>query len=170
MDMGLLHWCLSCALAGLALTAAPAAATAEIMSHVTAHFGQTLEECREESGLTMDMMEAFAHYWSEDFGKATVQREFGCALICMSHKFSLLQDDVRLHHLNMDDYIRSFPNGELLSTKMVSMIHECERQYDSVEDDCDRIVDVSLCFRSAAQREGIAPNLAMVEAALEQYT
>ncbi|XP_014368562.2 general odorant-binding protein 2 [Papilio machaon] len=170
MDMGLVRWCLSCVLVGLALAAAPAAATAEIMSHVTAHFGQTLEECREESGLTTDMMAAFAHYWSEDFGKATVPREFGCALICMSHKLSLLQHDVRLHRLNMDDYIRSFPNGDLLSKKMVDMIHECEQQHDTVDDDCERIVNVSLCFRSTAQREGIAPNLAMVEAALEQYT
>lgn len=45
--MGLLHW-LSCVLVVLALGAAPAAATAEVMSHVTAHFGQMLEDCREE--------------------------------------------------------------------------------------------------------------------------
>ncbi|XP_013136922.1 PREDICTED: general odorant-binding protein 2-like [Papilio polytes] len=140
------------------------------MSHVTAHFGQMLEDCREESGLTVDMMAAFAHYWSDEFPTSSVQREFGCALICMAHKFSLLKDDVRMHRVNMDDYIRSFPDGELLSDKMIDMIHECERQHDAMEDDCDRIMNISLCFRRAALRDGIAPSLAMVEAVLDQYT
>lgn len=60
--------------------------------------------------------------------------------------------------------------GELLSDKMVDMIHECERQHDAMEDDCDRIMNISLCFRRAALRDGIAPSLAMVEAVLDQYT
>lgn len=115
---------------------------AEVMSHVTAHFGKSLEECREEvslestlcqqvflnylsqihkllqlyrcfqSGLTVDIMEEFKHFWHEDF--EVVHRELGCAIICMSNKYTLLDDDARLHHDNMEDYVKSFPNGKEL--------------------------------------------------------
>lgn len=62
-----------------------------------------------QSGLSADVMEGFQHFWSEDF--EVVHRELGCAIICMSNKFSLMQDDARMHHVNMHDYVKSFPKG-----------------------------------------------------------
>ncbi|CAH2041928.1 unnamed protein product, partial [Iphiclides podalirius] len=160
-------WC--CIVFGFALITSiePVRGTAEVLSHVTAHFGRSLEECREESGLTKEVMEEFKHFWSEDF--EVVHRELGCALICMSNKFSLLQDDARMHHMNMHDYILSFPSGDVLSTKMVNMIHKCEQQYDGVVDDCSRVVKVAACFKKDAKKEGIAPEVTMIEAVLEKY-
>ncbi|CAH4032467.1 unnamed protein product [Pieris brassicae] len=140
---------------------------AEVMSHVTAHFGKALDECREESGLTADILEGFQNFWSEDFD--VVHRELGCALICMSNKFTLMQEDARMHHINMHDYIKSFPQGELLSTKMVDLIHNCEKQFDDIEDDCTRVVKVAACFKVDAKKEGIAPEVTMIEAVLEKY-
>nr|AOG12862.1 general odorant binding protein [Eogystia hippophaecolus] len=141
--------------------------TAEVMSHVTAHFGKSLDECREESGLSSEIMEEFKHFWSEDF--EVVHRELGCAIICMSNKFSLLKDDTRMHHMNMDDYIKSFPKGDILSAKMVELIHNCEKQYDDIKDDCSRVVKVAACFKVDAKKEGIAPEVTMIEAVMEQY-
>ncbi|KAG6450958.1 general odorant-binding protein 2 [Manduca sexta] len=141
--------------------------TAEVMSHVTAHFGKALEECREESGLPVEVMDEFKHFWREDF--EVVHRELGCAIICMSNKFELLQDDTRIHHVNMHDYIKSFPNGQVLSEKMVQLIHNCEKQYDDIADDCDRVVKVAACFKKDAKKEGIAPEVAMIEAVIEKY-
>nr|WQS23341.1 odorant-binding protein 27 [Diaphania glauculalis] len=141
--------------------------TAEVMSHVTAHFGKALEECREESGLSTEILEEFKHFWNEDF--EVVHRELGCAIICMSNKFSLLQDDTRIDHVNMNDYVKSFPNGEVLSAKMVELLHNCEKQYDSMTDDCDRTVKVAACFKIDAKKEGIAPELTMIEAVMEKY-
>ncbi|XP_053614546.1 general odorant-binding protein 2-like isoform X1 [Plodia interpunctella] len=140
---------------------------AEVMSHVAAHFGKALEECREESGLTTEVMEEFKHFWSKDF--EVVHRELGCAIICMSNKFSLLKDDSRIHHVNMNEYVKSFPNGEILSEKMVSLIHNCEKQYDDITDDCSRVVKVAACFKADATKEGIAPEVAMIEAVIEKY-
>ncbi|CAG4989288.1 unnamed protein product [Colias eurytheme] len=151
---------------GLAVTSS-VNGLAEIMSHVTAHFGKSLEECREESGLTPEILEAFQHFWSEDF--EVVHRELGCALICMSNKFALMQEDARMHHMNMHDYVKGFPQGELLSTKMVELIHNCEKQYDQMEDDCSRVVKVAACFKVDAKKEGIAPEVTMIEAVLEKY-
>ncbi|XP_068620661.1 general odorant-binding protein 2-like [Battus philenor] len=147
--------------------AAQVVGTAEVMSHVTAHFGKTLDECREESGLTKDIMTEFSQFWSEEF--EVVHRELGCALICMSNKFSLMQDDARMHHVNMHDYIRSFPDGESLSARMVQMIHGCEQQHDHEPDECTRVVRVAACFKRDARAAGIAPDLAMLEAVLDNY-
>lgn len=55
-------------------------------------------------------MEEFKQFWHEDF--EVVHRELGCALICMSNKFMLMKEDSRIHHDNMDSYVKSFPNGK----------------------------------------------------------
>nr|AXF48747.1 odorant-binding protein GOBP2 [Lobesia botrana] len=121
------------------------AGTAEVMSHVTAHFGKALEQCREESQLSPEILEEFQHFWREDF--EVVHRELGCAIICMSNKFSLLQDDARMHHENMHDYVKGFPQGDVLSAKMVELIHNCEKQFDDMTDECERVVKVAACFK-----------------------
>nr|QEI46781.1 general odorant-binding protein 2 [Galleria mellonella]QID58964.1 odorant-binding protein [Galleria mellonella] len=151
----------------LASISNPVRGTAEVMSHVSAHFGKTLEECREESGLTAEIMEEFKHFWSDDFD--IVHRELGCAIICMSNKFSLMKDDSRIHHVNMHDYVKSFPNGEVLAAKMVELIHNCEKKYDDIEDDCTRVMKSAACFKQDAKKEGIAPEVAMIEAVVEKY-
>nr|UDM59725.1 putative general odorant binding protein 2 [Corcyra cephalonica] len=151
----------------LASISNPVKGTAEVMSHVTAHFGKALEECRQESGLTEEIMEEFKHFWSDDF--EIVHRELGCAIICMSNKFSLMQEDSRMHHQNMNEYVKSFPNGEVLSAKMVELIHNCEKIYDDIEEDCSRVVKVAACFKRDATKEGIAPEVAMIEAVIEKY-
>nr|AGJ71277.1 general odorant-binding protein 2 [Dendrolimus tabulaeformis]AGJ83352.1 general odorant-binding protein 2 [Dendrolimus punctatus]ARO70497.1 General Odorant Binding Protein 2-2 [Dendrolimus punctatus] len=151
----------------IGLVMEPVVGTAEVMSHVTAHFGKALQECRDESGLSPEILEEFQHFWSEDF--EVVHRELGCAIICMSNKFSLLQEDTRMHHVNMHDYVKSFPNGQVLSEKLVQLIHNCEKQYDSITDDCERVVKVAACFKVDAKKEGIAPEVAMIEAVMEKY-
>lgn len=55
-------------------------------------------------------MEEFKHFWHEDF--EVVHRELGCAIICMSNKYTLMNDDARIHHENMDKYVKGFPNGK----------------------------------------------------------
>ncbi|CAG5020062.1 unnamed protein product [Parnassius apollo] len=159
------YW-LGCGIA-LAFVLDPVTGTAEALSHATADFGMALEECRGESGLTKETMDEFKIFWSEDF--EVVHRELGCALICMSNKLALMHDDARMHHTNMHDYILSFPEGELLSKKMVQMIHTCEKQYDDIEDDCSRVVKVAACFKVMAKEDGIAPEVTMIEAVLEKY-
>ncbi|CAH2089072.1 unnamed protein product [Euphydryas editha] len=160
-------WYLIVSVMVLAVIPNPVRSTAEVMSHVTAHFGKSLEECREESGLSPEVLEEFKNFWSEDF--EVVHRELGCAIICMSNKFSLMQDDARMHHDNMHDYVKSFPQGDVLSEKMVQLIHSCEKVHDDIEDDCSRVVKVAACFKESCKKEGIAPEVAMIEAVMEKY-
>ncbi|XP_026321046.1 general odorant-binding protein 2-like isoform X2 [Hyposmocoma kahamanoa] len=119
------------------------------------------------SGLPMEVMEEFKQFWHEDF--EVVHRELGCAIICMSNKYTLMKEDSRLHHDNMDAYVKSFPNGEILSKKMVELLHNCEKQYDDITDDCTRVVKSAACFKRACQDLNLAPEVAMVEAVMEQY-
>lgn len=59
--------------------------------------------------------------------------------------------------------------GEVLSAKLVELIHNCEKQYDGITDDCDRVVKVAACFKRDAKKENIAPEVAMIEAVMEKY-
>lgn len=52
---------------------------------------------------------------------------------------------------------------------MVQLIHDCEKIHDDIEDDCSRVVKVAACFKESCKKEGIAPEVAMIEAVLEHY-
>ncbi|XP_063366572.1 general odorant-binding protein 1-like [Cydia amplana] len=145
-------------LAALAL----AHATVEVMKDVTLGFGEALKQCRESSGLTEEKMEEFFHFWRDDF--KFEHRELGCAIQCMSRHFNLLTDGERMHHENTDKFIKSFPNGEVLSKQMVALIHSCEQKFDDMEDHCWRILRIAECFKSSCQERGIAPSMEMMMA------
>nr|APG32536.1 odorant binding preotein [Conogethes punctiferalis] len=132
----------------------------KIMTDVTLGFGQALEHCREESGLTEDKMEEFFHIWHQEF--KFVDRELGCALHCMSKYFNLITDANKLHHENTDKFIRSFPNGEVLASKLVSLIHECEKQFEEVEDHCMRTLRIGECIRDSCLQRSLAPSMEML--------
>ena len=51
----------------------------------------------------------------------------------------------------------------------MELIHNCEKQYDTLTDDCDRVVKVAACFKVDAKAAGIAPEVAMIEAVMEKY-
>nr|UVX20220.1 odorant binding protein [Endoclita signifer] len=131
-----------------------------IMKTISVGFGKALDECREESNLTPEIMEEFLHFWRDDF--EIKHRELGCAILCMNKKFDLLQDNQRMHHGNMDDFIKSFHQGEKLARRIIEIIHECEKEFDAMEDHCDRIMHVAKCFKSNAIKEGIAPTMEML--------
>nr|ALJ93806.1 general odorant-binding protein 1 [Athetis dissimilis] len=131
-----------------------------VMKDVTLGFGQALDKCRQESDLTEEKMEEFFHFWRDDF--KFEHRELGCAIQCMSHFFNLLTDSSRMHHGNTEEFILSFPNGEVLARQMVELIHTCEKQFDHEQDHCWRILHVAECFKSACVAHGIAPSMEMM--------
>nr|AGJ71276.1 general odorant-binding protein 1 [Dendrolimus tabulaeformis] len=128
-----------------------------VMKDVTLGFGQALEKCREESGLTDEKMEEFFHFWHDDF--KFVHRELGCAILCMSRHFNLLTETSRMHHENTDNFIKSFPNGEILAAKMVEIIHTCELRFENEADHCARILRIAECFRDTCKSVDLAPTM-----------
>nr|AXF48746.1 odorant-binding protein GOBP1 [Lobesia botrana] len=142
--------------------AACAQANVEVMKDVTLGFGEALKQCRESTQLTEEKMEEFFHFWRDDF--KFEHRELGCAIQCMSQHFNLLTDGQRMHHENTDKFIKSFPNGEILSQKMVQLIHTCEKQFDDMDDHCWRILRIAECFKTGCKAAGIAPSMEMIMA------
>lgn len=51
------------------------------------------------------------HYWKLNF--ALLNREVGCAIICMSKKLDLMSDDAKMHHLNAKDFAMKNGAGRL---------------------------------------------------------
>ncbi|CAH0589947.1 unnamed protein product [Chrysodeixis includens] len=135
-------------------------ADVNVMKDVTLGFGQALEKCREESQLSEEKMEEFFHFWRDDF--KFEHRELGCAIQCMSRHFNLLTDSSRMHHENTEQFIQSFPNGQVIARKMVELIHGCEKQHDLKEDHCWRILHVAECFKQACVDGGLAPTMEMM--------
>nr|ALM04194.1 GOBP1 [Maruca vitrata] len=132
----------------------------KIMTDITLGFGQALEHCREESGLTEDKMEEFFHIWHPEF--QFLDRELGCALRCMSRYFNLLTDTNKLHHENTDKFIRSFPNGEALASVLVGLIQECEREHEHEADACARALQIGRCVRDACLARRLAPAMELL--------
>nr|AII15787.1 general odorant-binding protein 1 [Sitotroga cerealella] len=137
-------------------------ATVDVMKDVTLGFGEALQHCREESQLTEEKMEEFFHFWREDFRFDA--RELGCAIKCMSHHYNLLTDSHRMHHENTHEFVKSFPNGEVLAAEMVSIIHGCEQQHHSEPDHCWRILRVAECFKVTCLRRSLAPTMELLMA------
>nr|AHY86493.1 general odorant binding protein 1 [Conopomorpha sinensis] len=137
-------------------------AKVEVMKDVTLGFGEALQHCREQSQLTEEMMEEFFHFWRDDF--KFEHRELGCAIWCMSRHFDLLTDSHSMHHENTDKFIKTFPNGDVLSKQMVTIIHACEQKYEEETDHCWRILRVAECFKKTCTDQGIAPTMEMLMA------
>nr|QIJ45727.1 general odorant binding protein [Glyphodes pyloalis] len=132
----------------------------KIMTDVTLGFGQALEHCRAESGLTEEQMEEFFHVWNADF--KFVDRELGCALHCMSRHFNLINDSNRLHHENTDKFIKSFPNGEKLAELLMNIVRECDHRFAHKEDECMRTLHVGECIRDTCLQRSLAPSMEML--------
>nr|BBB15960.1 general odorant binding protein 1 [Ostrinia latipennis] len=142
------------------LLLARARADLGVMTDITLGFGQALDHCREESGLTQEKMEEFFHFWSEDFKLEA--RELGCALRCMSAHFNLITDVNSMHHANAEKFVKSFPNGEVLAEQLIGFLHECERQHHAEADACFRVLHMAACFRNACRGARLAPTMEML--------
>lgn len=50
------------------------------------------------------------NYWKEDY--ALLNRDFGCAIICMSKKLNLIDPEGNLHHGNAAEFAKKHGAGE----------------------------------------------------------
>nr|UVB79188.1 general odorant-binding protein 1 [Heortia vitessoides] len=148
------------ALAALATLLPCLRADHKLMTDLTLGFGQALDHCRKESGLTEEQMEEFFHFWSEDF--QMVHRELGCAMSCMSHYFNLVSDVNRMHHENTKQFIKSFSNGEQLADLLITIVHDCEKQFEHEQDNCWRVLHIAQCFREQCNARNLAPTMEML--------
>ncbi|XP_063366999.1 general odorant-binding protein 2-like [Cydia amplana] len=153
----------------LVLAAAEMDASSEksiVMSRVAGKFGKTLEECRDEAKLTSDIIKGWEEVWNNDID--VDRREIGCAIICMSNKFSLLQDDNHVQHDTLSDYLKTLDNGDAVAATVADLYIDCQKKNGHIDDDCSRTAKMFACFRDEAKTVGITPYVDLIKDLIQE--
>ncbi|XP_063626336.1 general odorant-binding protein 2-like [Cydia splendana] len=136
------------------------------MSRVAGKFIKAMEGCRDEAKLTTDIMKRMEQTWDFDFD--VDRREIGCAIICASNQFSILEDDNHVKYDSLTDYLKSIENGDVLAATATDLYTDCEKQNEHVDDDCSRAAKMFACFRTEAKKAGFVPYVDLIKDLLEE--
>nr|ALS03849.1 pheromone-binding protein 3 [Ectropis obliqua] len=120
---------------------------ADAMKLLASGFISVLEICQKELNIEDGLISDLYHYWKLEF--SMMQRDTGCALICMTKKLELLTDDGKFHHGVTKEFAMKNGADDNLATEMVSIIHSCETKSEGLDDECLRALEVAKCFRVA---------------------
>nr|AWT50453.1 pheromone-binding protein 3 [Carposina sasakii] len=118
----------------------------ETLKKITSSFMKVLEVCKEELGISENLLAGLYHFWKEEY--ELVSKEVGCAILCMSHKLNLLDESGKLHHGNAQEFAEQHGAADSTAKQLVSMIHSCEENQEALEDQCLRALEVAKCFRT----------------------
>ncbi|KAJ8716935.1 hypothetical protein PYW08_005334 [Mythimna loreyi] len=132
----------------------------DAMKYITSGFVKVLEECKHDLNMNDQILADLYHYWKLDY--ALLSRDTGCAIICMSKKLDLLDTNGRMHHGNAQEFAMKHGAGDDVASKIVSIIHECEKKFERDDDECLRVLDVAKCFRSGIHELDWQPNVEVI--------
>ncbi|XP_045778006.1 general odorant-binding protein 1-like [Maniola jurtina] len=146
------------ALAILVICQAPRVrASKEVMKKLATGFSKALDDCKKELGLGEHIMQDFYNYWKEDY--ELLNRDTGCAIMCMATKFDLISEDMSLHHKNAHEFAKTHGADDDLAQQLVTMLHECEKSYSDISDGCMKTLEISKCFRTKIHNLKWAPSM-----------
>nr|QAT78216.1 pheromone-binding protein 3B [Plutella xylostella] len=132
----------------------------ETMKDITSGFFKVLNECKHELNLPDHLVGDFYHYWRQEY--ALLDRDLGCAILCMSRKLELIDASGKLHHGNTQEFAEKHGADNSMASKLVEVLHACEKQHEGVTDDCQRALEVAKCFRSSVHELGWAPTIDVI--------
>nr|ALC76551.1 pheromone binding protein 3 [Conogethes punctiferalis] len=115
------------------------------MKQLTTGFLKVLGACKTELGLSDGILSDMYHLWKEEYEQ--VSRDSGCMFSCMSKKLDILDGDGKIHHDHTKEYVLSNGGGEDLARQLINVAHDCEKQQESLEDECDRMLEIAKCLR-----------------------
>ena len=136
------------------------APSSDAMRHIANGFLKVLDQCKHELGLTDQIVVDLYQFWKLQY--ALLNRDTGCAIICMSKKLDLLDGTGRMHHGNTQEFAVSHGATDEVASKVVVVIRDCEKQQEGEQDDCVRVLEVAKCFRTAIHELNWAPNMEVV--------
>ncbi|OWR47910.1 pheromone binding protein 2 [Danaus plexippus plexippus] len=154
--MALFCWRLLFA-AGVLSLAQGTLASQEIMKKLTTGFVKAMEECKAELNLGDHIIQDFMNYWREEY--ELLNRDTGCAIMCMASKHDLITEDMKIHHENAHEFAKSHGADDDLAKQLVQMIHDCEKQFTDITDDCSKTLEISKCFRTKIHELKWAPSM-----------
>ncbi|XP_047536248.1 general odorant-binding protein 1-like [Vanessa atalanta] len=129
----------------------------EVMKKLTTGFAKALDQCKEELGLGDHIIQDFFNYWREEY--ELVNRDMGCAIMCMASKLDLITDDMKIHHGNAHEFAKSHGADDDMAKQLVNIIHECEKVHVGVVDDCMKTLEIAKCFRTKIHDLKWAPSM-----------
>ncbi|XP_034835171.1 general odorant-binding protein 1-like [Maniola hyperantus] len=129
----------------------------ELIKKLTTGFSKALEDCKKELGLGEHIMQDFFNYWKEDY--ELLNRDTGCAIMCMATKFDLIAEDMTLHHKNAHEFAKTHGADDEVAHQLVTMLHECEKTHIAVSDSCMKTLEISKCFRTKIHGLKWAPSM-----------
>lgn len=121
---------------------------------------KALGACRKELNLGDHIMQDFMNFWREEY--ELVNRDLGCAISCIALKLDLLGDDFNMHHGNAQEFAMKHGADEVLAKQLVTMIHACEEANAGVDDDCQRMLEITKCFRTKIHELKWAPSVEVI--------
>nr|WHU27524.1 odorant binding protein 3 [Heliconius charithonia] len=128
----------------------------EIMHKLTKGFASAFEQCKQELNLGDNIMQDFMNYWREEY--ELLNRDTGCAIMCMAQKHDLLTED-GIHHEKVHGFTKSHGADDEVAKQLVTMIHECEKSNAGVPDECMKTLEVAKCFRTKIHELKWAPDM-----------
>nr|QJZ31460.1 pheromone binding protein 2 [Phauda flammans] len=131
--------------------------SSKTMKMLTTGFMKVLDTCKEELNISEGVLSDLYHYWKEDYD--LMKRDTGCVIVCMSRKLDLLDDSGKIHHGNTADFAKKHGAAEETASQIVSLLHECEKTQDHVEDPCIKALEVAKCFRIGIHKLNWTPKM-----------
>nr|6VQ5_A Chain A, Pheromome Binding Protein [Epiphyas postvittana]6VQ5_B Chain B, Pheromome Binding Protein [Epiphyas postvittana] len=132
----------------------------EVMKDLTSGFIKVLEECKKELNLSESIINDLYNYWKEDY--SLLNRDVGCAIVCMSKKLELIDTSGKIHHGNAEDLAKKHGADSEVAAKLVAILHECEKTHDAIEDQCMKALEIAKCFRTNIHELNWAPKMDVV--------
>nr|AXF48749.1 odorant-binding protein PBP2 [Lobesia botrana] len=133
--------------------------SSDMVKGFTTGFAQALDKCKAELNIPDNVMQDFYNFWREDY--ALVNRDMGCAIMCMATKLELVTDENKLHHGNAHEFAKTHGADDDVAKQLVTIIHECEKEHTEA-DDCARTLEIAKCFRTKIHGLKWAPDMETV--------
>ncbi|CAK1584136.1 unnamed protein product [Parnassius mnemosyne] len=87
------------------------------------------------------------YYFSEE-KYDLIHRDTGCALVCISRKLELLDENGDVNQENAQEFAISHGAEEEVATDLVADASDCVTQHKGVKDECLRALETAKCFRT----------------------
>ncbi|CAD0202894.1 unnamed protein product [Chrysodeixis includens] len=133
----------------------------DVIKNLSINFAKPLEDCKKEMDLPDSVTTDFYNFWKE--GYEMTNRQTGCAILCLSSKLELLDQELKLHHGKAQEFAQKHGADEAMAKQLVQMIHSCtETTPDAADDPCMKTLHVAKCFKAKIHDLNWAPSMELI--------
>nr|AAS55551.2 pheromone binding protein 2 [Spodoptera exigua] len=136
-------------------------ASQDVMKNLAINFAKPLDDCKKEMDLPDSVTTDFYNFWKE--GYELTNRQTGCAILCLSSKLEILDQELNLHHGRAQEFAMKHGADETMAKQIVDMIHTCAQSTpDVAADPCMKTLNVAKCFKLKIHELNWAPSMELI--------